>query len=317
MLITIIIPSFNYGKFIAHTLGNVTLQTYSNIEVLVVDDGSVDNTKEIVLNLAEKDKRIKYIYQNNKGLSAARNTGLRHSKGQFIQFLDADDLLSERKLEIQLQHFLRDHTLDISYTNAVYFSNEDPKTFYKTLELTNRDWMPKLVGDKFSTWKALIDYNIMPVNAALVKRSIIDKTGFFNEELRSLEDWEYWLRCSVVGKVTFVDNVEAFAMIRVHDNSMSQNKARMLSLEIDLRGYIQDLINSLPLNRKDSKKLLAQNAKKIKNLLAREISNLGLFDFASFGGLVKKIGFKNFLRGYFKAINEYRKKSSLKNVTLL
>jgi glycosyltransferase involved in cell wall biosynthesis len=306
-LVSIIIPSYNYDKYIDQTIINLCEQSYKNIEIIIVDDGSTDDTEKVVRSFIEKDARVKYFYQENKGLSAARNFGIEKSSGQYMQFLDADDLISKEKLKYQINHFLSDETLDISYTRAFYFTDENPNKLYKTLDLTNEEWMPKLIGDKLSTVKALFSYNIMPVNAALVKRSIINKVGLFNKSLKSLEDWEYWLRCSILGKFSFIDELQAFALIRVHKTSMSQDRNRMLKLEIGLRVFMQKIITSLKLNHKDEKDLQLQNNKKIRSLLSSEINKLGFFNFKVFASLIKETGLKNFLRGYFKAINDFRK----------
>jgi glycosyltransferase involved in cell wall biosynthesis len=104
-LVSIIIPAYNYSHFLFETLGDIQKQTYQNWECIIVDDGSSDNTKEVVAQIVKKDQRFIYIYQNNKGPNAARNNGINHSKGEFIQFLDADDKMEHHKLEVQVKFF--------------------------------------------------------------------------------------------------------------------------------------------------------------------------------------------------------------------
>jgi glycosyltransferase involved in cell wall biosynthesis len=114
-LVSIIVPCYNYGYFLPETLDSILAQSYTKWECIIVDDGSTDNTKDVATTYLITDQRFRYIYQNNRGLSAARNTGIKLSKGSYIQFLDADDLLQEKKLESQIC-FLEQHFMWILYT---------------------------------------------------------------------------------------------------------------------------------------------------------------------------------------------------------
>ena len=103
-LVSVIIPSYNHGNFLSRAIDSVLSQTYRNVEIIVVDDGSSDNTKQV----AESFPHVVYVYQHNQGLSAARNTGIDHSKGKYLLFLDADDWLSvdaiKKDLDILIEH---------------------------------------------------------------------------------------------------------------------------------------------------------------------------------------------------------------------
>lgn len=125
-LVSIIIPVFNYQNFIFETLENLLNQTYKNWEAILIDDGSTDKTAKIIKTYCFKDSRFKLIQQNNKGVSVARNLGLEIATGEFIQFLDGDDLLSQSKIEIQAQHLIENHTVDISYVDSYYFAHGNP-----------------------------------------------------------------------------------------------------------------------------------------------------------------------------------------------
>src|SRR5262249_32273429 len=114
-LVSIIIPSYNYGRFLDETLNCLLDQKLSNWECLVIDDGYTDNTKMVALTFADRDRRIRYFYQENQGQPAARNKGLPFARGKYIQFLDSDDLLEGLKLEVQA-NFLDNHPdTDIVY----------------------------------------------------------------------------------------------------------------------------------------------------------------------------------------------------------
>ena len=99
-LITVVITCYNHGHYLTEAIDSILVQDYKNVEIIVVDDGSTDNTKEV----AAKYSTVRYVYQNNQGLSAARNTGIDHSSGEFILFLDADDWLLPRALNINYQY---------------------------------------------------------------------------------------------------------------------------------------------------------------------------------------------------------------------
>ena len=101
-LVSIIIPTFNHGQYLNRALLSAINQTHFHIEVLIIDDGSTDNTSDIIKNIIKNDSRIKYIYQSNNGLSSARNLGLDHATGRWIQFLDADDVIHPDKIRAQI-----------------------------------------------------------------------------------------------------------------------------------------------------------------------------------------------------------------------
>ena len=103
-LVSVVVPTYDYGCFVAEAVASALAQTYPHREVIVVDDGSTDDTREV---LAPYSDRIRYIFQSNQGLSAARNTGIRAAQGEFIALLDSDDVWHPRKLEVQM-HFLHD-----------------------------------------------------------------------------------------------------------------------------------------------------------------------------------------------------------------
>ena len=121
--VSIIIPCYNYGEFLTETLASLIYQSHKNWEAIVIDDGSTDNTESIILPLLKKDSRIVFFKQINRGVSAARNLGLQYVSGDFVQFLDADDLLSPQKISLQLDYFSKNPNVDICYTDNHYFQN--------------------------------------------------------------------------------------------------------------------------------------------------------------------------------------------------
>ena len=229
-LVSIIVPCFNYGHLVGETLESLQKQTLENWECIVVDDGSSDNTKEIVFKYTSKDQRYSYIYQKNAGLSAARNTGIKAAKGEFIQLLDADDFIAENKLLNQI-NLLKLHTeISIVYSEVRYFKSDNlDKHFYSLSEGTD-PWM-KEYSTHETFINALMQNNLFAVNCALFRKEIISNCGLFNTKLKSVEDWEFWVRCSLQHKLFLFDGEnDSIALVRIHGSSMSQNLQRMHSV---------------------------------------------------------------------------------------
>ncbi len=234
--ISVIVPCYNYGHLLNETLDSLLSQTYLKWECLIIDDGSTDNTREIAKNYTLKDNRIKYSYKLNGGLSSARNEGLRHAKGQYIQFLDADDLLSSNKFENQVRLFEENPAYDIVYSDVRFFTDGQLGQLYKNYNLTDEEWMPKISGAAPYILEALVEGNIMVVNAPLVKASLIRKAGWFDESLKVLEDWSFWLACAMKGGYFYYDNSPgSWVLVRTHRISMSTNRERMYLAESELR----------------------------------------------------------------------------------
>lgn len=233
---TVIIPCYNYGHLLAETLDSVLCQTDPDWECIVVDDGSTDNTKDVAMAYVERDGRFKYIYQANNGLSSARNTGLKSAKGEFLQFLDADDLIERRKLELQAL-FLREHPeVDIVFGEMRYFSTDSPEELFYSIDGKNSPLTKKISGMGKDILLHLVVDNIMVVNSPIIRKTVVESAGCFDESLKALEDWEFWLRCALENAVfSYHDSPDSLALVRFHHNSMSRNKQLMLSTNIEIR----------------------------------------------------------------------------------
>lgn len=235
-LVSIVIATYNYGHFIEETLRCLQAQTLMNWECLVVDDGSVDDTRSRVESLARQDHRIVYLHQSNAGQGAARNTALGRCRGAYIQFQDADDLLEPRKLELQVE-FLKEHeNVDIVYGGARYFVTEEPRVLSFSIDGSDRRWMPETSGAGREMLLELVSRNILTVNSALLRREVIEEVGTFDESLPPLEDWEFFIRCAAAGKrFRFADLPQTLALVRSHSASTSKNHARMRRAEVLMR----------------------------------------------------------------------------------
>lgn len=212
--VSIVVPTYNRAHMLSDAIRSVLSQTYADWELIIVDDGSEDDTQRVVSEF--DDPRIKYIFQANKGLPGARNTGIRASNGAYLAFLDSDDLFLPLKLERQLDMFAQQPTLGLVAAGHVEMDENlrvhrvvAPWRSHPTLML--KDW---LVSCPF----------IVP--SVLVRQEWLYKVGLFNESMRFVEDWDLWLRLAQAG--CRMDWLKApVCCYRYHGDSMVRNVPQM------------------------------------------------------------------------------------------
>jgi teichuronic acid biosynthesis glycosyltransferase TuaG len=208
--VSVIIPCFNSQNTIKETVESVLVQTMQDFEVIVVDDGSTDDTKQA---LSDYGDRVKYLYRENGGQSAARNTGIRAARGEILAFVDSDDLWYPEKLEKQIR-ILDEQKLDWCYCDCLYFRDNDSFNLGKHSEL----FYPAKVG-----WivKSLLMGNCIASPTPVIRRSVFERCGLFDEspQFRIGEDWEMWLRIAAQYPVGY--SAEVLAKHREHAGSVS------------------------------------------------------------------------------------------------
>ncbi|MDQ7032067.1 MAG: glycosyltransferase family A protein [Desulfonauticus sp.] len=180
MLVSVIIPTYNRAKFLGQAIESVLKQTYTCLELIVVDDGSTDRTWQIVKHFS--DKRIKYFYQENKGVAWARNWGVKVSRGEFIAFLDSDDFWLPQKLEKQLR-FLQETDFLLVQCLEKWF-RRGKFVNQKRKHLMPAGWF----------WEKALEMCLIGPSCVLLKRQVLDKVGVFDETFPACEDYELWLR---------------------------------------------------------------------------------------------------------------------------
>lgn len=181
-LVSVIIPTFNRGWIVDEAIQSVLAQTYPHFELIVVDDGSTDQTPSI---LQEYQDRIRIIRQANQGVSAARNHGVDAAQGAFVAFLDSDDLWQTEKLSVQVNFFLTNPDVQICQTDETWIRNGkriNPKNYHK-----------KPSGDIFLPSLALC---LVSPSAVMLKKDFFRQMGGFDESLPACEDYDLWLRIS-------------------------------------------------------------------------------------------------------------------------
>lgn len=218
--VSIIIPVYNRQKYIGEAIKSVLAQTYKNYEIIVVDDGSSDDVKNALKPYMSK---IKYVYQENRGLAAARNTGIKHSQGKYLAFLDDDDLFEPLKLETQVQILESNSELGFVYSGYYYFENNGPTKHILTLP-QEKDKS----NEEFS--KEYFLKHDIPISTLLVFRKSVEDVGLFDECLRANEDVDMWLRLSMRWPGKFSDYPST--RIRLHDNRMSHDRVLIYELLI-------------------------------------------------------------------------------------
>ena len=181
-LISIIIPTYNRWTFLLQAVESVFKQTFSDYELIVIDDGSTDGTGE---GLKPYENRLQYIYQENRGVSAARNTGLQAARGDWIAFLDSDDYWLPAKLETQVRFFAENPQALICQTEEIWIRHGRRVNPHKKHR--------KFSGDIFSP--SLIRCIVSP-SAVMIRREFLSQIGPFDESLPACEDYDLWLRIS-------------------------------------------------------------------------------------------------------------------------
>lgn len=209
-LVSVVMAAYNAAQYIGPAIESVLSQTYENIELIVVDDGSTDQTLVEIENY-KFDSRLRIINQNNSGQTVAKNRGIEASQGSYIAFCDADDLWHNEKLRIQLRKFSEDELIAVVYSDT-FLIDELGKN------LGSEDKVPFYEGYLL---KKLIFDNFIPFGTVLVKRSCIKEFGGFNENYKMGIDWDLWLRISTKWKISFVK--EKLYFYRQWQGQMSRN----------------------------------------------------------------------------------------------
>jgi len=197
--VSVVLPLYNRENAVINALQSVLEQSYSNFEVIVVDDCSTDRSAAMVEMI--DDKRLQLLrHSENKGAAAARNTGIRAAKGEFIAFQDSDDWWLPEKLALQMQVFTEAGD-DVGVVYSAFRRHRDKKAAI-------------IPGEEFaqlpksgSITESLLLKNFITIQAAVVRSRCFEKAGYFNEQLKRFHDWELWLRISRYFNFAYIDRV--------------------------------------------------------------------------------------------------------------
>jgi glycosyltransferase involved in cell wall biosynthesis len=267
-LVSVIIPCYNREQWLEKCIHSVLNQTYYNLEIIIIDDGSSDRTFQIVKSF--NDKRIKYFYKENGGHASARNFGINQSIGEWIAFLDSDDYWDKHKIKTQLSY----GDFDAIYCNANII--DEKGSIIKNNKSINFE---KLHSD--------IKNNILLANiitgsssSIILKTSIIKRVGYFRNDLKIGEDWEYWARAIWLNiKIKYV--TEKLTFIRTHLNSTQSNakqtdfsnsKTKILKSFLNYKG-ISSFNKSMIYKKLFEISYSKYNAKKFLNFYIQSVSH--------------------------------------------
>jgi glycosyltransferase involved in cell wall biosynthesis len=216
--VSIIIPTYNSEEFISEALDSVKNQTFQDFEIIVVDDGSSDSTREIVKGHPTNPKLLE---QKNSGPASARNRGIGLAHGKYVAFLDADDLWCSTKLEKQIARFESDNTLGMVFTENYLFDSRG--TFLDSLDKAHL-LMKGVVAQN------ILHHSGVSTPTVMVRKSVLDEVGGFEESLRHAEDDNLWIRITAQYPVALID--EPLVGVRDHSKRTTRNNSLSLSSDI-------------------------------------------------------------------------------------
>lgn len=215
-LVSVVITCYNYGRYLETCLKSVQTQTYKNIEILIVDDGSTDASRGIIEDCARQDSRIRPFFQQNSGQAAATNRGILEARGEFVAFLDADDIWYPEKLAKQIPLFA-DPRVGVVYSAATL------------IDLDGREYasrQTKRVDKDANFLHHIILENFIPFTSSVVRRECFLKAGLLNSQYRVCTDYDLWLRMAKFYKFDGVE--EPLIGYRARPDSLSGNPVEML-----------------------------------------------------------------------------------------
>lgn len=233
--VSVIMPAYNVEPYVGGAIRSALAQTYTDFEVIVVDDGSRDGTADVVRELSKQDSRVRLVQQPNRGLAGARNTALRAARGEYFALLDSDDLWEPQFLTEQMAVLEARPDVDIVTGNGWYL--EGPR--HGEVARPSPDPRPEpclasIIGDEWAVF-------IMSV----LRRRVYTAIGPFDEEMRSNEDYDFWLRAAVAG-FSFARNDRPLGHYRVRADSLSASNIRMLRGILHVYRKLRPLISQRP-----------------------------------------------------------------------
>jgi glycosyltransferase involved in cell wall biosynthesis len=245
-LISVVIPTYNYADYILAALTSVSEQSFTNWECIIVDDGSTDDTRVLVEDFIARhpEQVFRYVYMENSGTSAAKNSGIDLSRGKYIQFLDADDMISKDKLTIQ-SAIIESIECALVFSESIYFKEEQGGQ-EQSVERFPAGFLASGSLVDFDLLHALIKNNVITISSPLVHKELLLKAGKFPQDLKNNEDWLLWFRIALWKPIFIFDaDGRSFVKIRIHYNSAMRSQENMFLGEVVVRKEMDALLRNL------------------------------------------------------------------------
>jgi glycosyltransferase involved in cell wall biosynthesis len=274
--LSVIIPTYNNDRYIQRAISSLLEQSFKDFEIIIVDDGSTDDTRDIVKAYGDS---IRYIYQENKGLAGARNTGIDVSNGELLAFLDADDWFAKKNLETKVSFLEKNPDAVWVYSDWQFV---DAQGNHLDRGSTRFKFADKKV-DGYVFAELLYNRNFISPCAVVIKKSVLEEVGCFDPQVVCQEDWDLWLRLSLRYPCNYIDEALVYVFDRPHSLSKDFTKWAYGNAFI-----VDKLENLIPHDFERRKQALARLQADKHTFLARVF--------------IKKGQIKNGLRAYFTSI---------------
>lgn len=219
-VVSVITPTFNRAAFLPQAIESVLGQTFADLELLIIDDGSTDNTRQLVEGYAQ-DKRIRYFYQENQGQSIARNRGLQEARGEFVCFLDSDNAWMPDKLEKSVSVMQGQKAIDVLYGDFIEIDEQGVELGANKMKRHSGRITPELLKDNF-----------VSMNTTMTRRACFEDMGGFDTNDRLAEDYGLWLRLSTRYRFFYLPAILGY--YRIMQDQISTHKELRLKANEDL-----------------------------------------------------------------------------------
>lgn len=248
-LVTVIIPAYNHEKYVEECIVSVLNQTYVNLQIIIINDGSLDNTVSVIEKIIsdkQSNRVIEFYNQENQGVCRTLNRGIELSKGKYIAIIASDDVWELDKLEKQVEFLERNENIGMVFTDTYFIKDLDKSSVRYT------DYKPEirkyfLNGVQNSNVHKKLIYNcFIPAISVMIKKECLEVVGYFDETLKS-EDYDMWLRFTMLYPIGFID--EPLAYQRKHDSNVSNSALRAIPeiAQIVYKNFQQGSLKSRPL----------------------------------------------------------------------
>jgi len=279
--VSVIIPTYNAEKYLLETIESVIAQTYSDWEIIAVDDGSTDKTPEILQDYKKKlSKKLRVITQKNSGVSIARNKAIAAAKGEYIAFLDHDDLWLPEKLKKQVKLLDSNKKLGLVYSDS--YAIDSRGSLKKGTLLSSRLFRLHARMQRGNVFDELFYVDFIPLLTAIVRKEVFDKVGLFNPKYKIAEEYDLFLKIAEQYPIDFIE--KPLAKYRIHGGNVSKNIELRVKEDLQISKYWLD--KKPELKRKLKDKIRLKHAR-----LRGRLIILYLFD-CKFKKMIKEI--KNF-----------------------